>query len=602
MTARDRIWQALIGVAAFTALGLISDWVFWKEGWFFIGLGVAASATFVEPHFVKPQDAIVNAAGGIGALFALEREPFQILWAVIFGAVLLVAASAVAAALMRDEGSRLKLVMFRTATRFGRSVVLGGAILGFDSLARAARGDQGAEFLALGSLVLLAAVGPNWSLLVQQRRIMTKGAMATAALGPRVVTIASMRPLGSEGATVTLSAGKNSLLGTIIAILPHQQSLRYQVGLHGDVQELCSSFPTPITIETASSGADVVGAVGSGSTDTSIEFEPLSDLPTGTPVALAQEDGTMLLYQVASQKLVRMAAGGAASIVAHAVATQVGLPIEGSLRSNSSLPRPHELVLRAPALKSSPPSGYYPIGRVKGTTIAVGVNLEKGANGHLAILGMSGMGKTAVATHVCALLGSASLVVALDLTGEYKGKLNIPLWDGNTTALGFSVSEPIGDPPSKARELIKSLMDAGLAEYSDPAKECHSRVVALEEAHSFVPEWNFALKSQQDATSLTTRMIMQARKYGLSFIIVSQRTAVVSKSALSQCENYIILRTIDETSLDYVQTLVGANMREAVTRLGKFEAVCVGPAFNSEQPVIVELDSPLPSTPNGVTE
>jgi len=114
----------------------------------------------------------------------------------------------------------------------------------------------------------------------------------------------------------------------------------------------------------------------------------------------------------------------------------------------------------------------------------------------------------------------------------------------------------------------------------------------LEEAHSFIPEWNFATRGQQDQVTFTTRMIMQARKFGISFLIVSQRTAVVSKSGLSQCENYVVLRTIDETSLGYMEAVVGPDLRHAIAGLAKYEALCVGPGFNADGPVIVTLDAP----------
>jgi hypothetical protein len=79
---------------------------------------------------------------------------------------------------------------------------------------------------------------------------------------------------------------------------------------------------------------------------------------------------------------------------------------------------------------------------------------------------------------------------------------------------------------------------------------------------------------------------------------VSQRSAIVSKSALTQCENYIILRTIDETGLDFLETVVGGVVRRAIPRLGRFEAVCVGPAFNSDSAVVVRLDPSSPAVAN----
>jgi DNA helicase HerA-like ATPase len=133
-------------------------------------------------------------------------------------------------------------------------------------------------------------------------------------------------------------------------------------------------------------------------------------------------------------------------------------------------------------------------------------------------------------------------------------------------------------------------MKAANAEYL--AGSPFRRVLLLEEAHGFVPEWNISTFPQRDATAESTRYIMQARKFGLRFVMVSQRTAVVSKSALSQCENYVVLRTTDETSLTYLEAVMGREAREALPRLRRFEAVCMGPAFNADGPVIVSLDAP----------
>jgi hypothetical protein len=70
----------------------------------------------------------------------------------------------------------------------------------------------------------------------------------------------------------------------------------------------------------------------------------------------------------------------------------------------------------------------------------------------------------------------------------------------------------------------------------------------------------------------------------------------VSKSALSQCESYAVFRTLDETSLSYLETLAGPVVREVVPALGRFEMLCIGPAFNTDGPVVVSVagktDSP----------
>ncbi len=64
---------------------------------------------------------------------------------------------------------------------------------------------------------------------------------------------------------------------------------------------------------------------------------------------------------------------------------------------------------------------------------------------------------------------------------------------------------------------------------------------------------------------------------------------MISKSALSQCESYIILRTLDETSLQYVEGVLGPEFRETIVGLSRYQAVCVGPAFSTATPVVVNL-------------
>jgi DNA helicase HerA-like ATPase len=270
----------------------------------------------------------------------------------------------------------------------------------------------------------------------------------------------------------------------------------------------------------------------------------------------------------------------------------VGSPTAGYIRSTTYLPGAHDPVHQASELAGTLGAEYFEIGQIKGTAIPIGLRTDDKRRGHIAILGMSGMGKTAVSQRVCAALGVDHVVVALDTTGEYQSRLAFPSWpqeDFDTT--GHFVYQPGGDPPANARQLIEKFMTAGSNEYlanTEPAR----RMITLEEAHTFLPEWNFGLHSHKEQVANSTRMIMQARKFGLTFMLVSQRTAVVSKSALSQCENYIILKTLDHTGLEYLESLVGSEMRDAIPTLGRFEAMCVGPAFNAEEPVIISLCPP----------
>jgi hypothetical protein len=592
MGVRRRLPPALIGFALFVGLGAFDDSHVWSQAWFFIGLGLFLSATFVEPFFSRPQDSIVNAAGGIGAFVGVERSPIEGLWFAYLACMIVILLCGLAATVMSDAAGLPKWASFRIASRFGRASVIGTAALLLVVLQEAAAKEAGFEYLAAGTAFLVAGVAVDWPSILSRVRQRAESASAVAAIGPRMLLATAAGSTNfHEGDALTVEAQGNTVTGSVVARLPHRDGLRYQIALSSDWTEICSTFPDDLILRARQDHAELIGAVSEGTTNLSVTFEPFQALEIGSPVSLHIDQRT-LLYQVAQLRLVSSSWAGASAVVGEATAQIVGWPeADGTIRGGSYLPHPHELIYRAEGLAQALPAGFYEIGFIKGTAIPIGLRVDDERRGHIAVLGMSGMGKTAVAQRICRTLGATNVVVALDTTGEYANRLGFPAFADDLGTPGYSVHEPAGDPPERAAAFIRQCMEAGAAEYRDGAP-LSSRVVLLEEAHSFVPEWNFALRGQQDHVAYSTRMIMQARKFGITFVIVSQRTAVVSKSALSQCENYIILKTIDQTSLDYLESVVGHEMRQAIPSLRRYEAICVGPAFNAEEPVIVVLSPP----------
>jgi Helicase HerA, central domain len=593
MLVKQRLPTAVVGLVVFTGLGALGDHRFWLQTWFYVGLGAVISATFVEPYFSRPQDAVVNAAAGIGAVASTTHEPVGGLWYGFLGLLVAIFALGVLASAAPESPSGLRWIAFRLSSRLGRATVVGTATLLLIVLTEAAAGRSGFEYLAGATAALALALTTDWPALYVRIREQDTPASAVAAIGPRMIMVAA----GSDSALVSgdrvdVVVGEVTVSASVVARLPHRRGLRYQLALAEDWTAVCTHFPGDVILRHTEQPADVIGAASEASTDRRLEFEPLFPLQIGDPVSLDVE-GKVLLYQVSRLMLVSSSWAGTNAVVPHAAAHIVGWPQpDGFIRGGGHLPAPHVAIRRTAGVVTTLPQGYYGIGRVKGTEIPVGMRASTDRHGHIAVLGMSGMGKTAVAQRICTALGASNMVVALDTTGEYVRRLGVEKYGGDLSRTGFVVHEPAGDPPQKAEEFVRQCMEAGANEYRTGGVDIRDRVILLEEAHSFVPEWNFALRAQQDHVGKTTRMIMQARKFGITFVIVSQRTAVVSKSALSQCENYIILKTIDQTSLDYLESVVGHDMRAAIAGLQRYEAVCVGPAFNTQEPVIVALTAP----------
>jgi DNA helicase HerA-like ATPase len=84
--------------------------------------------------------------------------------------------------------------------------------------------------------------------------------------------------------------------------------------------------------------------------------------------------------------------------------------------------------------------------------------------------------------------------------------------------------------------------------------------------------------------------MMQIRKYKISIVLVSQRTAVVAKSALSQCENIIAFRNVDQTGLDYLEAIVGTGIRKLLPQLKQGEALVFGPALSTDGAVGLTIE------------
>ena len=87
-----------------------------------------------------------------------------------------------------------------------------------------------------------------------------------------------------------------------------------------------------------------------------------------------------------------------------------------------------------------------------------------------------------------------------------------------------------------------------------------------------------------------SQIALQGRKYGVGLLIVSQRTALVSKSILSQCNTCITFSLFDKTSLDDLGNVYSSGHVQSIPNLRFLEAIAYGKAIKSERPIIIKLD------------
>lgn len=116
-------------------------------------------------------------------------------------------------------------------------------------------------------------------------------------------------------------------------------------------------------------------------------------------------------------------------------------------------------------------------------------------------------------------------------------------------------------------------------------------LIVFEEAHSLIPEWNSVANSgDQSASNGTAKVILQGRKYGLGSLVVTQRTANISKSILNQCNTIFALRVFDDTGKQFLENYIGSDYSNTLSTLEERYAILVGKSLQLKQPVIVKLN------------
>jgi hypothetical protein len=142
-------------------------------------------------------------------------------------------------------------------------------------------------------------------------------------------------------------------------------------------------------------------------------------------------------------------------------------------------------------------------------------------------------------------------------------------------------------PAELTRIISETALELCSATITDQARVC----IVYEEAHSLIPEWN-AVASDGDkaATNGTAKAILQGRKYGLGCLVITQRTANVTKTILNQCNTVFALRVFDATGMEFLRNYIGDDYSGVLSTLENRHAVVFGRASSSSDPVLVRLN------------
>lgn len=142
-------------------------------------------------------------------------------------------------------------------------------------------------------------------------------------------------------------------------------------------------------------------------------------------------------------------------------------------------------------------------------------------------------------------------------------------------------------PVEVTRLVTETVLGLLQGHMSTKAKVC----LVYEEAHSLVPEFNsVASPSDKEACNGTARAILQGRKFGLGCLLVTQRTANVTKTILNQCNTVFAMRTFDETGKEFLANYIGKDYADSLSSVSERHAVLFGKASSCENPILIRLN------------
>lgn len=169
--------------------------------------------------------------------------------------------------------------------------------------------------------------------------------------------------------------------------------------------------------------------------------------------------------------------------------------------------------------------------------------------------------------------------------------VNFDVWRQDSRPFQGNASMASVTPTEITRVFAETALDVLKEQGMTEEARC---CLVLEEAHSLVPEWS-AVASEGDRTAAngTAKAILQGRKFGLGCLVVTQRTANVTKSILNQCNTVFALRVFDATGMEFLKNYIGEDYAGVLSGLEDRHAVIFGRASSCRNPVLVRLNDRL---------
>lgn len=133
---------------------------------------------------------------------------------------------------------------------------------------------------------------------------------------------------------------------------------------------------------------------------------------------------------------------------------------------------------------------------------------------------------------------------------------------------------------------------------SNPNRGSEAYHIVIEEAHRYIQK---DIDIDVLGYNIFERITKEGRKYGIFLGIITQRPSELSDTTISQCSNFVILRTLHPKDLDYIRNMVPNISLEIVSQLKNLKpgnCIAFGSAFKIPISMYIDLPNPRPLSNN----
>lgn len=116
--------------------------------------------------------------------------------------------------------------------------------------------------------------------------------------------------------------------------------------------------------------------------------------------------------------------------------------------------------------------------------------------------------------------------------------------------------------------------------------------ILIEEAHRYVQN---DIDTEILGYNIFDRIAKEGRKYGILLGFITQRPSELSETAISQCSNFLVLRTLHPKDLNYIKNMIPSVSEDIMENLKTLQpGVCMAFGSAFQIPVSIKFDKPNP--------